>query len=272
MKLGLCISLMLLASLFAYSFATPIHIIEPYNATVSNGGSIYLGKVGPGQSFYITILSSTENNSGTTIIKGWNKLIATNLPAGWIVTNSTLYGSYLSVLLTPASNATPSIYSFNLKAINIGNYSKIGNATFTAYVNVTPDVFSISAQPVVSTSPPGVPVYINVTINNLGLSDSPFYISVTGLPAWTEGSEEVIALHGKTGHFTYPIYENEPGKYPATLVVSSVASSKIQKDLNLTLSVKSTLAGDIRSLQYGSVIFPIIYEPIYAILYLISLV
>ncbi|MEM0143558.1 MAG: hypothetical protein QXD11_02930 [Candidatus Micrarchaeaceae archaeon] len=269
MKHAIFITLMMFAILSAYSLAAPIHIIEPYNATVSNGGSVYLGKVGPGQSFYLTIQSYTENASGTRIIKGWNKLIVSNLPSEWVASNSTLYGTYLSVLLAPSPNTLPSIYSFNLTAINIGNYSKIGNTTFTAYVNVTPNVFYINATPSVSSSPPGVPVDLNVTINNFGLSDSPFYISVIGLPAWNEGSKEVIALHGKTGTFTYPIYENEPGNYKAKLLVSSEASPMINKTINLTLSVKSTLKGDINALQYGSVIFPIMYEPVYAILYIL---
>ncbi len=247
-----------------------LYVTEPYNATLNNNGSTYLGKVGPGQSFYLVAKSSTENASGVTVIKGWNRLYVSNLPAGWLATNSSLYGSDLSISITPAPNAS-GIYSFKVTAVNIGNYSKIGSISFTAYVNVTPDVFSIRVFPTHLVASPGAPAYFNITINNTGLSDSPFGIQVSGLPSFHTTTQEVIAMHGTSKTVRYELYENEPGIYHATVKVESIASSEISKEANITFTVKPTFKGDISALSYGGLIFPIIYEPVYAVLYLISL-
>ncbi len=250
--------------------ASSLYVTEPYNATLSNNGSTYLGKVGPGQSFYLIAKSSTENASGVTVIKGWNKLYVSNLPSGWLATNSSLYSSDLSISITPSPNAS-GIYSFKVTAVNIGNYSKIGSMSFIAYVNVTPDVFGIHVFPTQIVASPGAPAYANITINNTGLSDSPFGIQISGLPSWHADTQEVIAMHGTMKTVRYELYENEQGTYHAMVKVESIASPKIFKAVNVTLTVKPTFKGDLAALSYGGVIFPIIYEPVYAVLYLISL-
>ena len=53
------IGFFMLLALGAMSSAagTYVNVTEPYNATLTNNGSIYLGKVGPGQTFSITISS-----------------------------------------------------------------------------------------------------------------------------------------------------------------------------------------------------------------------
>ncbi len=52
----------------------------------------------------------------------------------------------------------------------------MGAINFVAYVNITPDVFSMSVSPEEINGSPGEPKAIIVTINNTGVSDSPFVI------------------------------------------------------------------------------------------------
>ncbi len=261
----------ILISMVAMAGAAPyISIVEPYNATLYNNGTIYLGKVGPGQPFYITAVSATANASGTIIQRGWNQMYATGLPGSWVVSNSSLYSKYLSVKVTPYANATNGTYRFTITAENFGNYSKLGTIEFTAYVNVTPNVFSLSVSPTNISTGPGQPTNIEVTINNTGVSDAPFYLTALGLPAWNT-STEVIALHNTVRSFSYPVYEDEPGLYNARMYVSSVASSLVHKESNINLLVKASVPNDYSAIGSGSVAFPIIYEPAYAVMYLIRL-
>ncbi len=178
------ISILLALSIVAVSHASYVNILEPYNATLQPNGNIYLGKVGPGQTFYITVSATTTNRTGSVLSIGWDELIASSLPAGWITQNSALYTSAPSVKIAVSPQAPNGTYSFNVSAINVGNYSKVGSLTFTAYVNVTPDVFKLNVTPSAISAGPGVPADIYVTINNTGVSDSPFNITAHGLPAW----------------------------------------------------------------------------------------
>jgi hypothetical protein len=253
----------------ALPHASYVTITEPYNATVYQGGSIYLGKVGPGQTFYVTVLAATTNN-GVIVSPGWDELVASSLPSGWITQNSALYTSAPSVKIAVSPQATNGTYSFNISAINFGNYSKLGTLNFQAYVNVTPDVFKLNVTPTYITAAPGVPASIDVSINNTGVSDSPFNITVHGLPAWNT-SETVIAFHHTEDHFVYPVYENEPGQYNVQLYVSSIASPLIYKQSNITLVTQASVPNDYAALGQGALTFPIIYAPAYAVMYLISL-
>ncbi|MEM0149954.1 MAG: hypothetical protein QXW10_03605, partial [Candidatus Micrarchaeaceae archaeon] len=215
-----------------------LKVIEPFNATLHNGGSIYLGSDGPGQPFFITALANTTNSTGVLIYKGWNLMNVTGEPNGWIVKNSSQNIYAMAVELTPASDTKPGIYAFNVTAINIGNYSKLGEVRFTAYINITPNVFKLSVSPSVLSSGPGQPKSVYVTINNTGVSDSPFEISVRGLPAFNR-SVEVIALHHTSRQFAYQVFENEPGSYKAKVYVNSIDSLEVHEEANITLNVKA---------------------------------
>jgi hypothetical protein len=265
------ISAVILLSLVAVSGATYVNMTEPFTATIQQNSSIYLGKVGPGQTFYVTISSATVNSTGAPTSIGWDELIATSLPTGWITANSPLYIAYPSIKITVAPNAANGTYAFNLTALNLGNYSGLGNTKIKAYVNVTPDVFQLSVSPSSLSEGPGVPADVYVTINNTGVSDSPFNITVHGLPAWNS-SKTVIALHHTTDRFTYPVFENEPGVYNMQLYVSSISSPLIYKQSNITLTTKATLGSDYAALGQGAPIFPIIYAPAYSVMYIISLI
>ncbi len=254
----------------ALSRAAYVNITEPYNATIQQSGSIYLGKVGPGQTFYVTISAATKNSTGGEFSIGWDELNVSGLPDGWISQNSPLYTSSPSAKIAVSPNAANGTYGFNITAINVGNYSKLGSLKFTAYVNVTPDVFKLSVTPVNINVAPGVPADIYVTINNTGVSDSPFNITVHGLPAWNYSST-VIALHHTEQRFIYPVYESEPGKYHIQLYVSSISSPLIYKQSNITLVTKASVANDYAALGKGALTFPIVYAPAYAIMYLISM-
>lgn len=267
------IALAFLASVMAItlpaSAASYVNITSPFNYTVTNNGTVALGNVGPGQTFYVTI-SAVTNNGIFTFDHAWNKLVASDLPAGWVVQNSSLNNEALSAEIKVAPQLSYGQYTFNITAINTGNYSGLGALKFTAAVNVTPNVFKLTTSPSVLRAGPGQPAEITVIINNTGVSDSPFVISLGGIPAWNT-TDTVIALHHTTGRFQYPVYEYEPGVYNINLHVNSTASPLISKESNLTLIVGASVRNDYSALGQGVPLFPIVYEPAYAVMYFIGL-
>ncbi|HVC58312.1 MAG TPA: hypothetical protein VND15_02455 [Candidatus Acidoferrales bacterium] len=250
--------------------ATYVSVVEPFNATINaSNATVYLGKVGPGQTFYVTISAATTYN-GVAYPIGWDKLAVSRLPQGWLAQNSSLYTSLISAKITVSPSAANGTYPINMSAVNVGNYSKLGAINFKAVVNVTPDVFKLSVHPTNISTGPGQPADIYVTINNTGVSDSPFQIAVHNLPAWNV-TDTVIALHHTSQDFVYPVFINEPGSYHANLYVSSFASPLIYKQTNVTIVTKASVPNDYAALGQGAPIFPITYEPAYSVMYLINL-
>jgi hypothetical protein len=269
MRFAAVFQLLMLSLIIAAAGASTVRMTEPYNATIMGNSTVYLGKVGPGQTFYVTISANTTNSTGAVFQRGWNELLATDLPRGWIAENSSLYNAYLSVKVTPPADAENGTYYFNLTAVNAGNYSKLGAAHFIAEINVTPNVFKLQVSPSTISTGPGEPTTIYITINNTGVSDNPFLISAQGLPAWNL-TKEVIALHHTSEVFQYPLYQDEPGVYQAVINVTSTASPLVTKRSTVNLTVQASVLNDYAAVGEGAVGFPIIYEPIYAIMQLIS--
>lgn len=268
---NIIIAMILFASLLPMMYASSayVSVLEPYNATIYNNGSILLGKVGPGEPFYITISSTTTSNSGMVLNYGWNRLVAYGLPAGWSVINSSLNVQQLSVKITASPIAQNGTYQFYLRAINTGNYSKIGNVTFHALVNVTPNVFNLAVYPSNISVGPGQPATIKIGINNTGVSDSPFTISVYGAPAWNQ-TDVVIAPHSTSKIFMYSIYENEPGIYHLHVLVNSSVSPLVGKSSSVSLFIKASIPNDYEAIGQGAIAFPSIYAPAYSVMYLID--
>jgi uncharacterized membrane protein len=187
-----------------------------------------------------------------------------------VAKNSGLYTNPLVIEVKPAADAANGTYSFNVTAQNlIGNSSGISPVTFTAYVNVTPNVFNLSVSPSSITEVTGEQSNVYVTINNTGVSDNPFEISITGLPG-VKIQDLVIALHHTSKRFTYPIAVDTPGVYHANINVQSTSSPAVNKTTQITLVAQANLLSDYSAIGKGAVVFPIIYEPANAVMYLIS--
>ncbi|MGC8587105.1 MAG: hypothetical protein ACP5K9_02335 [Candidatus Micrarchaeia archaeon] len=249
--------------------ATYLQIEGPVSGTLYANGSIYIGKVGPGESFYILASANTTNSSGKMIYLGWNKLEAVSLPPGWSAEASQLYANPMKMKITAAPDAANGTYSIVIRAVNFYNYSTkreiIGNITDIVYVNVTPNVFALSVSPKEIYAGPGQPVNLYITINNTGASDDPFVINARGLPAWNV-PDEVIALHSTVTTFAYPVYIDEPGVYKFNLTVSSATSPLVRKSYAITLVSHAGLLNDYSAIGEGVMLSPIIYEPAYAVM------
>ena len=251
------------------AYARQLDVIGPVGATMYNNATIHLGKVGPGESFYVLANSSSLNNNGVYVNIGWDTLKAVNLPAGWSSQASPLYENPMKMKITVSPNAQNGTYMLILRAVNVQNYSGLGNLTFYAYVNVTPDVFGLTVASTELKTGIGQPTNIYIRINNTGISDDPFSISTENLPAWNI-TRNVISLHSTANTYAYPVFENEPGVYNFNLTVSSATSGVIRKTYPMKLVVRESLISDFNSVGNGVVLTPIIFEPAYAVMALIS--
>ncbi len=243
--------------------ATYLTIVEPVSATINNGGGIYLGKVAPGESISVEASPTTSNALGVLLPQGWDTMEALNLPNGWTAQPSPKYSSVMKLKITVSPNATNGTYAIGIRAVNLGNYSGLGNLTVAANVTVTPDVYNISVYPANIRSGIGQPVNLYIAVNNSGASDDPFVISSSGLPAWN-ASDEVISLHGTNDVYTYPVFVDEPGVYNFNISVKSTTSPLIHYTYKERLVAQASLLNDWNAVGQGAILSPIILEPAYA--------
>ncbi|MCL4364854.1 hypothetical protein M1590_00830 [Candidatus Marsarchaeota archaeon] len=258
-------------SAMAFANATYLNIQGPVSGVLHNGEGIYLGKVGPGESFYVSASATTTNSTGYSVNIGWDQLKALNLPKGWYSQPSLLYENPMKIKITLPSTAVNGTYNITLEAVNVQNYSRLGNITVTAYVNVTPNVFNVSVSPTDIQSGIDQPTNLKVVINNTGISDDPFNINLYGLPAWNL-SDQVVQLHLSRSSYVYPVYVNEPGRYEFNLTVSSTTSPVLRRSFPITLTADATLYNDYRAVGQGVIISPVIFDPPYELMLFLSYV
>jgi hypothetical protein len=262
--------ILFLAATAAANSTIYLTVSGPVSATLNASSSaLYLGRVGPGESFYVLASAATVNSVGAYVNVGWDKLTYMNLPQGWSAQPSPLYQNPMKMKITVAPNALNGVYNLTLRAVNLQNSSGLGNLTFKVRVNVTLDVFKLSIMPQVISVGVGQPADLYVTINNTGISDDPFIINAQGLPAWNV-SDEVIAPHAASTSFTYPVFENTPGPYNFNLTVRSATSSLLIRQSPITMTVNSTLLNDYSAVGQGVIISPVIMEPAYSFMLLLS--
>ncbi|MCL5419926.1 MAG: hypothetical protein M1354_03565 [Candidatus Marsarchaeota archaeon] len=266
------IAVLALAALSALAFtasAMDLAIQGPVNGTLHQGGSIYLGKLGPGESFYILASASTPNATGSYINIGWDTLQALNLPSGWSAQPSPLYENPMKLKITASPYAQNGIYNLTIRAVNVQNYSRLGNLTVHAYVNVTQNVFSLDVSPTSISTGVDQPSDLHITINNTGISGDPFLVNAYGLPAWNV-SREAVSGPSSVSTLDYPVYVDEPGQYVFNLTVTSATSPLITQSRRITLDVQASVLNDYYATGHGVVLSPIIVEPAYGLMLLLS--
>jgi hypothetical protein len=262
-------ALMLAISFIAIANAMYLNVTGPVAGTLTNNQGLFLGNIGPGQSFYVSASATTTNESGLLVNIGWDRMEAINLPQGWSAQPSPLYENPMKIKITVAPHAAYGIYNITIKAINIQNYSKLGNITVNAYVNVTPNVFRLSVNPTNISSGINEPTNLYVTINNTGISDDPFDINLYGLPAWNL-SDQVVALHSTSSSYVYPVFVSTPGTYQFNLTVSSTTNPLISRSYLISLVAQPNLLNDYSAVGQGVVLSPIVFGPSYEFMLLLS--
>ena len=252
---------------FGLSFA--ITVVSPPIGELQNGDTINLGNIGPGQT--VSLLIDPKVTSGGIHNEGglYDFAQVTNLQTGWTSKESKLYANPLQVTISAAPNATEGDYYATVKVIDENNGEQLGTFEFRVKVHITYDVMNFNVDQSEIQVGPGQPARFGITAVNKGSTGDVFEISATGPKRWAFRKQVYVpAMSSKT--VNYEIVGGEEETYQATIGVTSLASSIIHDEKNVTLHIRSGLFGDYLATNHGSPLFPIFETGPFALAGLLS--
>ena len=257
-------SLLVLVSL---SFA--IQLTAPFVAEVEDGDIIDLGTIGPGQTVSIEINPIVKTGGIHGIGGQYDMAVAEDLPRGWTSKKSKLYGNPLQVTITADPDAPEGDYSAKVTVIDEFNGEELGNVTFTAKIRITWDVMDFEVEPNSITVAPSQPAKFGITITNKGSTGDVFEVSAPGPQRW-EYRKHVFVPAKSSRTIYYPIVGEEEESYFTRISIVSLASSNINAEEDVALTIKPGLISDYKATNNGLMMFPIFEAPIYSLAGLLS--
>lgn len=260
-------SLAVLILLFSTTFA--IELIEPIKTQITGGETIDLGKIGPGQTIFVSI--NPKVTTGGKFNQGgqYDQAVVWGIPENWKAKNSKVYGNPLQVEITADVNAKEGVYYATITAVDQNYGEQLDNISFRAKVQITKDVLETSISPQEITIEPDQPARYLITITNKGSAADVFEVSSKGIKRW-EYKKPVYVAAQSTKTIFYEITNKEEDTYVVTLKVKSMASELIEQDKNITLNVRTDLLADYKATNNGVLIFPFFENIVYSLAGLIS--
>ena len=269
MRLMLFFSVLILFCASAY--AVPVKMTAPLQQEISDGDTVYIGAIGPGQTIDVRIEPIVI--TGGIYGKGgqYDLATVTQNPPGWTFEPSQQYGNPLQVTITADKNAPEGIYSTDVTVIDENNGEELGNVTFTLKTNITWDVLDMDVKPTSVTVGPGQPARFSITVINKGFASDQFVVSATGAKRW-QFVKPIYVPAKSSREIVYEITAYEEEVYTPTIKVDSIASPNIHDEQNVSLTIRSDLIGDYRATNQGTLLFPVFEAPIYSLAGLIAAV
>jgi len=267
-----CLTVVLLfAAVFStVSNAAVAEVLSPTVASVENGGSIYLGKIGPGQTVYVTVRGTTTTGGRYGLGGTWQILRVVELPEGWEGFDSKEMATQMQAGIKAASDAADGRYRVKLALEeDVTKQQQLGNVLFYVTLDVDKNVLRATFPQKETNTGVGQPARYEIIIENTGKASDIFDISSTGVPNWNFTKTIHIPAE-KTVTTFYEFTVNEEGEYQPTIQITSQSSNLIASQQNVKVTVKSNLEGDIKATKNGVLIFPTVLEPLYALLGLIG--
>jgi hypothetical protein len=247
-----------------------VQLIEPFVKEVSNGDTIDLGEIGPGQTISLALYPKVT--TGGTFGQGgrYDLAAVTKVPQGWSSKDSNLYGDPLQVEITADRNAPDGRYTARVIVEDENGAENIGDVAFTVAITINHDVLDAQVDPPSLVVGPGQPARYAITITNKGRASDVFVVRAVGVERWLfEKPVHVPAMSSKT--VVYEITENEEARYfPIINVTSSSSPDLIHKEQKISFKVESDLFHDFKAANNGIFVFPILEAPAYALAGLIS--
>jgi len=254
-------------------FGIYVNVIEPVKKTIGSQGDVRMGTAGPGQTVVLVVERSSDggNCPNNYCADGWDTIVPVKVPEGWVVEPSPIHETPMKMKIKVAPDAPNGEYNLTLAAIDEGNYDGLGNMTFSSIVTVSRDVIDISVDPTRVETGVGQPAIYNVKIANTGAASDPFEIKVREgeIPAW-RFKKQVLVNYGSERVIPFEVVLNEEDERVFTLEVTSLSSPMIKEEKSLVISSKSNILTDWKATTHGLMLFPIIEEPIYAVIGLIG--
>lgn len=266
----LSLLIILLLALSVCAEGTYVNVIDPVEQRgMHEGDNVSLGSVGPGQTIAIIAERATSGPDGTMHNTGWDKLAIEDLPQGWIAEDSPLYETPMKAKIKVSPDAEDGTYYFKANAIDENNYEGLGNVTVNVKVNVNKEIFILDVSPSEVTTGVGQPALYFIKINNLGAASDIFTIKTSGIPAW-RFKKDIFVAHGSEKTISYEVVLNEENELNVTINVTSTSSELISKQMGVKLKAETSLISDYKATANGLLIFPLIEQPIYSLIALLS--
>jgi len=246
-----------------------IDMLSPVAVRVHDGDTVFIGDMGPGQT--VPIVMNPEVKEGGIYGKGgmYDYVEVMSLPEGWKGVNSKLYGTPKQVEVTAAKDAAEGNYTVVLRAIDENNADGLGNVTFSVVVRVRHDIMKIAVTPDSQTVGAYQPAQIKVLIRNTGNAPDTVKISSEGMPDWSFTKEIYVPASSLTT-VGYEVVGREDEDYDVNIIVESQSSPLIHYERDVEVHVRSNLLSDYRATAHGTLMYPLIEEPIHALMGIIG--
>lgn len=247
----------------------PVQMIEPMLMEISDGQTVDLGVMGPGQTVEFQLHPKVYKGGIHGIGGNYDLAYAGPLPQGWSSQKSQLYGSPLQVKITADPHAEEGAYTIPVVVEDEGNGEELGTLTFYARVEVSEDVMDFSVSPQRRTVGIGQPARFEILVNNRGSAGDTFRISSKGVQKWDFTKLVYIPPHSSKV-ITYEVAAFEEEAYSSLISVESSSSERVSASEPILLYVQPDLLSDYKAVNNGALFFPIIEAPVYALIGLLS--
>lgn len=260
----------LVISLLLFGLISAIHVLEPVDEEVDEADSIYIGKIGPGQTISVLIEEEVETGGKFGIGGIYDSAYFDKVPDGWHGKKSDLHAHPLHVALTADSEAEEGSYLARITVEDEENRDGLGTVSFWVKVDITHDVMDANVEPTMIRAGPGQPARFELTITNKGSTGDAFDISSIGAKRW-EFQRSVFVPAKSSKKIYYEIVADEEEVYRAQISIKSKASPTIiHEEKNITVDIRSDIFGDMKATNNGVILFPIFESLIYSFFGLIS--
>lgn len=266
-------ALVLAFMLCAVFAAASVQVVAPQHKEVEEGGKIYLGKIGPGQTISISVEPKVQTGGIHGIGGRFDTLAIETLPQGWGGKNSKLYADPMQAEITAAEDAQDGEYEIGASMVDEGNGELIGNAEgkvpFTIVLDVDKNVMDMQVSNTYIETGAGQPARYKITVYNKGAANDVFEVSSSGVRGWSFKRSMYVPA-GSSKEVEYEVVGMDEATYSFTIKARSISSGAISSQQEVKLRVKSDLASDYRAINNGVMLFPLFEAPIYFVAGLIS--
>jgi hypothetical protein len=250
------------------AWAANAEVLEPTAMTVADGGTINLGKIGPGQTIDLVVSGIAQLSDGGE--GRWQILRVVEVPQGWQGFDSKELGTKMKAGVKAANDTRDGQYriTFRLEEDPL-HQQGLGSVTFQVAVVVDRSVISASFPKERVETGVGQPARYVITLKSTSAANDVYEMSAEGVPTWSYKKSVHVPAGGTVTTF-YEIVANEEKEYKPVLTIKSQSSDDIKINKELSMAVKSDVIGDIRATKNGVLVFPIVLEPLYSLLGIIG--
>ena len=249
--------------------AANAELIEPIAMSVSDGGVVNLGRIGPGQTIDI-VVNGVAADARFGMEGRWQILKVIDAPAGWQGFDSKELATTMKAGVKAAPDAKDGEYRVTFRLEEDPNQQQgLGAVTFQVVITVSRNVISATFQKQAVVTGVGQPARYPITLKSTSIASDVFVISAEDVPSWNYVKTVHLPAGGSVNTF-YEIVANEEKEYKPIIVITSHSSDEIKISKEVSMAVKSDLIGDIKATKNGILIFPIVLEPLYSLLGIIG--